>query len=71
LFSKEEIPNIDFLLSCMELSKGSIEERLQKTLGKRIVASKEINYNPLHIGFEAKLKGDDIVPLVVDMKHID
>ncbi len=68
LFSKREL-DITAILKNLAKLDGNLQSRLKAVLGQKMAPNNKVTYDDYRIGFEAQVKADKVVPLIVDMNH--
>lgn len=70
LFSKNEI-EIDEVMERVEAGTGDFQQRLSYALGERMADMEKVYFRNKSIEFSANLPSQAVVPLIVDMNHVD
>jgi hypothetical protein len=70
LFSKEEL-DIKTIAKQMQRQSGSFDIKLTTALKNKLVESTNINPSKDKISFEAKLTDKTVIPIVLEIKHVN
>ena len=70
LYSKEEL-DIKAITKQMQRQSGSFENKLKATLQDKLVENKNVNLTKDKINFEAKLNGKSVIPITLEIKHVN
>ena len=70
LFSKTPI-EIDPLLKKIQHSTGNLAERIDAALGKHKTNIDNIKFNPHRVSFEGNIGNNEIIPIIVDVNHVE
>jgi uncharacterized protein YvpB len=70
LYSKEEL-DIQSINNQIQERTGGFNNRLKSVLKDKIVDGANINFNSDKVSFEAQTKGKTIIPITIEVKHID
>lgn len=70
LYSKEEL-DIKAITQQMQSQAGGFNVKLKAVLKDKLVEGSNISFQANKINFDAKSKGKTVVPIVVEVKHID
>lgn len=70
LFSKEEL-DIKAIAKQMQRQTGSFDTKLKAALQNKMVESKSVNLAKDKINFEAKLNGKTVIPITLEIRHVN
>ena len=70
LFSKEEL-DIKAIAKQMQRQTGSFDAKLKAALQNKMVENKSVNLAKDKINFEAKLNGKTVIPITLEIKHVN
>ncbi|MBP8156499.1 MAG: DUF4384 domain-containing protein [Leadbetterella sp.] len=70
LFSKEEL-DIIAIAKQMQRQTGSFDTKLKAILQNKMVENKSVNLAKDKINFEAKLNGKTVIPITLEIKHVN
>lgn len=70
LFSKEEL-DIKAIAKQMQRQSGSFDAKLKATLQNKMVENRSVNLAKDKITFEAKLNGKTVIPITLEIKHVN
>jgi C1A family cysteine protease len=70
LFSKEEL-DIKAIAKQMQRQSGSFDAKLKAALQNKMVENRSVNLAKDKISFEAKLNGKTVVPITLEIKHVN
>lgn len=70
LFSKEEL-DIKAIAKQMQRQPGTFDTKLKAGLQNKIVENRNVNLAKDKINFEAKLNGKTVIPITLEIKHVN
>ena len=70
LYSKEEL-DIQSINKQIQEKPGGFNSRLKAVLKDKLVEGADIKFNSDKVSFEAQAKGKSIIPITIEVKHID
>lgn len=70
LFSKEEL-DIKAIAKQMQRQPGTFDTKLKTALQNKMVENKNVNLAKDKINFEAKLNGKTVIPITLEIKHVN
>ena len=70
LFSKEEL-DIKAIAKQMQRQSGSFDAKLKAALQNKMVENRSVNLAKDKINFEAKLNGKTVIPITLEIKHVN
>jgi hypothetical protein len=70
LFSKEEL-DIKAIAKQMQRQSGSFDAKLKAALQNKMVENRSINLAKDKISFDAKLNGKTVIPITLEIKHVN
>jgi C1A family cysteine protease len=70
LFSKEEL-DIKAITKQMQRQSGSFDTKLKAALQNKMIENRNINLAKDKINFEAKLNGKTVIPITLEIKHVN
>ena len=70
LFSKEEL-DIKAIAKQMQRQPGTFDTKLKAALQNKMVENRNVNLAKDKINFEAKLNGKTVIPITLEIKHVN
>jgi hypothetical protein len=70
LYSKEEL-DIKAIAKQMQRQSGSFDAKLKAALQNKMVENRSINLAKDKISFDAKLNGKMVIPITLEIKHVN